>query len=141
MTEPLTDPTHVLVVDDDDDFREALSEVLGDAGYPVQQAENGEVALARVAEEAPGIVLLDLKMPVTDDIAETVHYGQLAGSVVAIISGQPVNLIETLAERIAAEVLTDRRIRCVSVTVHKPQAPIDAQFDDVSVTISRSNHD
>lgn len=66
---------------------------------------------------------IDLKMPVTDDIAETVHYGQLAGSVVAIISGQPVNLIETLAERIAAEVLTDRRIRCVSVTVHKPQAP------------------
>ena len=84
---------------------------------------------------------IDLKMPVTDDIAETVHYGQLAGSVVAIISGQPVNLIETLAARIAAEVLTDRRIRCVSVTVHKPQAPIDAQFDDVSVTISRSNHD
>ena len=84
---------------------------------------------------------IDLKMPVTDDIAETVHYGQLAGSVVAIISGQPVNLIETLAERIAAEVLTDRRIRSVSVTVHKPQAPIDAQFDDVSVTISRSNHD
>ena len=84
---------------------------------------------------------IDLKMPVTDDIAETVHYGQLAGSVVAIISGQPVNLIETLAERIAAEVLTDRRIRCVSVTVHTPQAPIDAQFDDVSVTISRSNHD
>lgn len=84
---------------------------------------------------------IDLKMPFTDDIAETVHYGQLAGSVVAIISGQPVNLIETLAERIAAEVLTDRRIRCVSVTVHKPQAPIDAQFDDVSVTISRSNHD
>lgn len=84
---------------------------------------------------------IDLKMPVTDDIAETVHYGQLAGSVVAIISGQPVNLIETLAERIAAEVLADRRIRSVSVTVHKPQAPIDAQFDDVSVTISRSNHD
>ena len=84
---------------------------------------------------------IDHKMPVTHDIAETVHYGQLGGSVVAIISGQPVNLIETLAERIAAEVLTDRRIRSVSVTVHKPQAPIDAQFDDVSVTISRSNHD
>ena len=84
---------------------------------------------------------IDLKMPVTDDIAETVHYGQLAGSVVAIIGGRPVNLIETLAEQIAAQVLTDRRIRSVSVTVHKPQAPIDAQFDDVSVTISRSNHD
>jgi CheY-like chemotaxis protein len=53
-------------VDDDQDFREALSEVLTDAGYPVQRAENGEIALQRVAEEAPGIVLLDLKMPVLD---------------------------------------------------------------------------
>ncbi len=40
--------------------------MLGEAGYPVQQAENGEVALKRVADEAPGIVLLDLKMPVLD---------------------------------------------------------------------------
>jgi CheY-like chemotaxis protein len=57
---------YILVVDDDDDFREALSEVLTGAGYPVQQAGNGEVALARAAEEAPGMVLLDLKMPVLD---------------------------------------------------------------------------
>ena len=57
---------YILVVDDDDDFREALSEVLTEAGYPVQQAENGEVALARAADEQPGIVLLDLKMPVLD---------------------------------------------------------------------------
>ena len=47
-------------------LREALSEVLSEAGYPVQQAENGEVALARVGDEQPGIVLLDLKMPVLD---------------------------------------------------------------------------
>lgn len=62
----MTPGQYILVVDDDQDFREALSEVLTDAGYPVQQAENGEVALQRVAEEAPGIVLLDLKMPVLD---------------------------------------------------------------------------
>ncbi len=62
----MTPGQYILVVDDDADFREALTEVLGEAGYPVQQAENGEVALTRVGEELPGIVLLDLKMPVLD---------------------------------------------------------------------------
>jgi DNA-binding response OmpR family regulator len=62
----MTPGQYILVVDDDHDFREALSEVLTEAGYPVQQAENGAVALARVGDEAPGIVLLDLKMPVLD---------------------------------------------------------------------------
>ncbi len=61
----MTPGQYILVVDDDD-FRETLSEVLTEAGYPVQQAENGEVALAKAAEEAPGMVLLDLKMPVLD---------------------------------------------------------------------------
>ena len=62
----MTPGQYILVVDDDQDFRVAICVVLWQAGYPVQQAENGEVALQRVADEAPGIVLLDLKMPVLD---------------------------------------------------------------------------
>jgi CheY-like chemotaxis protein len=62
----MTPGQYILVVDDDADFRDALCEVLADAGYPIQQAGNGEEALKRIADEAPGIVLLDLKMPVLD---------------------------------------------------------------------------
>ncbi len=62
----MTPGQSILVVDDDDDFREALCEVLTEAGYPVDQAANGELALRRVAAEKPGVVLLDLKMPVLD---------------------------------------------------------------------------
>jgi CheY-like chemotaxis protein len=62
----MTPGQYILVVDDDADFREALCEVLGVAGYPVAQAGNGAEALERVAEEVPGIILLDLKMPGID---------------------------------------------------------------------------
>ncbi|GAA3659220.1 dihydroneopterin aldolase [Microbacterium marinilacus] len=74
----------------------------------------------------------------TDDVADTVHYGELAEKVVGIVGGEPVNLIETLAHRIADAVMGDERIDFLIVTVHKPQAPIEAQFQDVSVTVHAS---
>ena len=73
----------------------------------------------------------------SDDVTRTVHYGELADRVVAVITGEPVNLIETLAERIADVALADERVQFVSVTVHKPQAPISHTFADVSVTVHR----
>jgi 7,8-dihydroneopterin aldolase/epimerase/oxygenase len=74
----------------------------------------------------------------SDDVADTVHYGELAERIVAVVSGEPVNLLETLAQRIADDVLANERVRTVEVTVHKPQAPIAVPFADVSVTIRRA---
>lgn len=73
----------------------------------------------------------------SDDVADTVHYGELAERVAAIVGGDPVDLVETLADRIAREVLADRRVDAVRVTVHKPDAPIPLTFADVAVTIER----
>jgi dihydroneopterin aldolase len=72
-----------------------------------------------------------------DDLAATVHYGELAELVVAAVESDPVDLIETVAERIAAVALSFPAAHEVVVTVHKPSAPITVPFDDVSVTITR----
>lgn len=77
----------------------------------------------------------------SDDLADTVHYGELAGRLVEVIAGEPVNLIETLADRLAAACLTDRRVTAATVTVHKPQAPIPHEFGDVAVTLRRTRGD
>ncbi len=73
----------------------------------------------------------------SDDLAATIHYGELAAKVHQLIEGEPMDLIETLAERVAAEVLTNPIVSKISVTVHKPSAPISVPFSDVSVTITR----
>jgi dihydroneopterin aldolase len=73
----------------------------------------------------------------SDDVTDTVHDGELADRVAAIVAGEPVNLIETLAQRIADAVLEDERVKVVTVTVHKPHAPIEQTFADVAVSIHR----
>jgi dihydroneopterin aldolase len=72
-----------------------------------------------------------------DDLSKTVHYGVVAEEVTAVVSGEPVDLIETLAQRIADTCLGHERVEEVEVTVHKPDAPITVPFDDVTVTITR----
>ena len=75
----------------------------------------------------------------SDDLTLTVDYAAVAEQVCDIVTGQAYNLIETLAERIATALLARATVRCVEVTVHKPQAPIAVPFDDVTVSISRWN--
>jgi 7,8-dihydroneopterin aldolase/epimerase/oxygenase len=73
----------------------------------------------------------------SDDVSDTVHYGELAAEVVAVVEGEPVKLIETLAASIAAVCLSRPAVESVEVTVHKPEAPVGVPFDDVAVTIVR----
>jgi dihydroneopterin aldolase len=73
-----------------------------------------------------------------DDLDLTVNYGTIALSVADLIGGEPFDLIETLADRIAGMCLAHDRVRVVEVTVHKPHAPIPLPFNDVALTIVRS---
>ncbi|WP_226920950.1 2-amino-4-hydroxy-6-hydroxymethyldihydropteridine diphosphokinase [Georgenia subflava] len=77
----------------------------------------------------------------TDDLAATVSYADVAEDVVAILGGEPVDLVETLAARIADAVLARPGVHAVDVTVHKPQAPLTVPFDDVQLSIRRYAHE
>jgi dihydroneopterin aldolase len=73
----------------------------------------------------------------SDDLVDTVDYGGLAGALAAAVERDPVDLLETLAQRLAEVCLADERVQRATVTVHKPQASIPLSFDDVAVTITR----
>ena len=72
-----------------------------------------------------------------DDLSLTVDYGRLAQQLVDAIGSEPVDLIETLAQRLADVCLAQSLVEWVDLTVHKPQAPIEVPFDDVTLTIHR----
>ncbi|MEO8908248.1 MAG: dihydroneopterin aldolase [Microbacteriaceae bacterium] len=100
------------------------------------ERENGQEFVIDVT------VWLDLSPAASgDDLAATVHYGELAVAVVDAVSADPVDLIETVAERVAAVALGFRGVERTQVAVHKPNAPIPVPFDDVTVTIVRSAPD
>lgn len=73
----------------------------------------------------------------SDDVTDTVHYGELAADVAALVAGEPVGLIETVAERVAARCLADPRVTATEVTVHKPAAPLPVVAAEVAVTVRR----
>lgn len=72
-----------------------------------------------------------------DDLSLTADYGAIADRLAAIVGGEPVALIETLADRLAIACLADPAVQEAEVTVHKPQAPVSQQVTDIAVTIRR----
>jgi len=88
------------------------------------------------------VIDVELELPLaaagaSDDVVDTVHYGELAEGIARAVEGPPVNLIETLAQRVADVCLADPRVERATVTVHKPEAPIPVPFGDVAVRITR----
>src|SRR5262245_18329825 len=73
----------------------------------------------------------------TDDLGLTADYGAIADRLATIVGGEPVALIETLADRLATACLADPAVQEVEVTVHKPQAAVSQQVADIAVTMRR----
>lgn len=106
--------------------------VFGRHGVLPEERRDGQVFVVDATLE------LDLRPAgASDDVADTVHYGELAERLAAVVAGEPVDLLEALAERLARVCLADARVRSAEVTVHKPAAPIPLTFTDVSVTVVR----
>ena len=76
---------------------------------------------------------------VNDDLSNTVNYAEVAQIIHGYITGTPVDLIETLADLIADQLMSLNLVTAVEVTVHKPQAPIEVPFGNVSVTVIRGD--
>lgn len=101
-------------------------------GVLATEREHGQIFVIDV------VAYLDLAPASHSDVlAKTVDYGQLSQEIYRAVAGDPVDLIETVAERVATVALRHRAIDRVEVTVHKPQAPITVEYEDVSVTIVR----
>ncbi|WP_163513641.1 dihydroneopterin aldolase [Fodinicola acaciae] len=73
----------------------------------------------------------------SDQLSDTVDYGKLTDQLAEIVAGEPVHLLETLAERLAAACLAYQPVLAAEITVHKPHAPIAHPFADLTVTIRR----
>lgn len=100
--------------------------------YDFERAQGQEFVVDAVLE-------LDLAPAArSDEVTDTVHYGELAEKLVAVVTGEPVNLIETLADRLLAVCLAEPLVAAATITVHKPEAPIPHTFRDVAVTMRRT---
>ncbi|MGZ4613049.1 MAG: 2-amino-4-hydroxy-6-hydroxymethyldihydropteridine diphosphokinase [Kineosporiaceae bacterium] len=88
------------------------------------------------------VLELDLRAAgATDDLTRTVHYGELAHALADVVRGDPVELVEALAERLARVCVADDRVAAAEVVVHKPRAPIAETFEDVAVAVRRTREE
>ena len=99
--------------------------------YPEERRERQDVVINLILETdlAPAAA--------SDQIADTVDYKGLKKQIIALVEGSAFNLIETLADRIAALALADARVRRVTVTVDKPGALRFARSVAVEITRTR----
>ena len=75
-----------------------------------------------------------------DDLERTVNYAELAKQLHAVLTGEPVSLLETLAQRLSDVCLASALVDAAEITVHKPHAELGVPFEDVTVTIRRERH-
>lgn len=107
--------------------------VRGNHGVFEHERRDGQVFVVDIT------VWMDLApAAASDDLADTLDYGALAQRAAGIVGGEPYDLIESVAARVAEDVLTDLRVVTVEVVLHKPQAPIPLEFADVAVVARRS---
>ena len=102
-------------------------------GVLPSERENGQVFVADVA-----LAIADETAVTSDALADTVDYATLSARLRDVLTGEPVELIETLAGRLADVCLADPRVLTVEVTVHKPEVPLAVEVDEVSVTLTRT---
>ncbi|GAB6938252.1 2-amino-4-hydroxy-6-hydroxymethyldihydropteridine diphosphokinase [Isoptericola variabilis] len=115
-----------------DQIRLAGVTATGRHGVLAHERADGQVFSADV------VLHLDTRAAASsDDLGRTVSYADVAQDVHDVLAGSPVDLVETVAERIAAVVLSHEAVQAVDVRVHKPQAPIPVPFDDVAIVVRR----
>lgn len=108
-------------------------EAFGHHGVFEHERRDGQVFVVDLA------LFLDTRPAArSDDLQDTVDYGTLVAKVKHALESDPVDLVETLAERVAALCLEDPRVQSAQVTLHKPHAPIASTFADVTLTITRT---
>jgi len=120
------------VADRGDRVRLTGLRVRGHHGVLAAERRDGQDFVVDVA------LSLDLQAAgASDNLADTVDYAVLAQSLARVVAGEPLDLLEALAARLAEVCLADTRVASVEVTVHKPAAPLDVSVADVSVTVVR----